>query len=185
MCARQHKWGSLLPNREDTDGVRRPPPSKGVGAPHQCSRVNEQRSGWEESSLARESSNVWARRWRCKVVNFFWLISAANVRNCFDSPLDTNANSCSSIDLHHTYIYIKDRMEKSIDIRWAVDIRSQEGGKGRIKLENKNQICNSKGYGTIVAPERTRRRTRGWSGLFSRGRLSPSRCSPPPAAKQP
>ena len=22
------------------------PPSKGVGAPHQCSRVNEQRSGW-------------------------------------------------------------------------------------------------------------------------------------------
>ena len=28
------------------------PPSKGVGAPHQCSRVNEQRSGWGKSSLA-------------------------------------------------------------------------------------------------------------------------------------
>ena len=29
------------------------PPSKGVGVPHQCSRVNEQRSGWGESSLTR------------------------------------------------------------------------------------------------------------------------------------
>ena len=28
------------------------PPSKGVGAPNQCSRVNEKRSGWGESSLA-------------------------------------------------------------------------------------------------------------------------------------
>ena len=44
MCARQHKWGGLLPNREDTDGVRRPP-LEGVGAPHQCSRANEKRSG--------------------------------------------------------------------------------------------------------------------------------------------
>ena len=37
----------LLPNRQDTDGV-----SKGVGAPHQCSRVYEQRSGFGESALA-------------------------------------------------------------------------------------------------------------------------------------
>ena len=28
------------------------PLRRGVGAPHQCSRVNEQRSGWGESSLA-------------------------------------------------------------------------------------------------------------------------------------
>ena len=37
--------GSLLPNRGDTDGVRRPPfcdpPSKGVGAPHQRPRVTK------------------------------------------------------------------------------------------------------------------------------------------------
>ena len=42
---------SLLPNREDTDGVRRPPYIGGrwsnteVRVPHQCPRVNEKQSG--------------------------------------------------------------------------------------------------------------------------------------------
>ena len=49
MCNRTSAYsgrGSLLPTREDTDGVRRP--SKGVGASHQCSRVNDQPSGWKK-----------------------------------------------------------------------------------------------------------------------------------------
>ena len=43
------------------------PPSKGVGAPHQCSRVNEQRSGWGESSLAgaRSLLTTMTRNCRC------------------------------------------------------------------------------------------------------------------------
>ena len=32
------------------------PPSKGVGAPHQCSRVNEHQSGWRKSALATEEA---------------------------------------------------------------------------------------------------------------------------------
>ena len=38
------------------------PPSKGIGAPHQCSRVNEKRSGWGELSLASNASAKINRR---------------------------------------------------------------------------------------------------------------------------
>ena len=72
MCARQHKAeiqrytaeicsrGSLLPNREDTDGVRRPRLLRGRGAPHQCSRVHQKLSGWGEvvTYAAHRSSNA-------------------------------------------------------------------------------------------------------------------------------
>ena len=37
MRARQHEWGNLLPNQEDTDGV------EGVGEPHQCHRVDQKK----------------------------------------------------------------------------------------------------------------------------------------------
>ena len=62
MCARQQKRvvGSLLPNREGTDGVLPDPtpPSKGVGAPHQCPRVNK-KIGHEvdESSMFSPAGN--------------------------------------------------------------------------------------------------------------------------------
>ena len=51
--ARQHKVAEVARYRppEDTAEVRQPT-SKGFGAPHQCSRDNEHRSGWGELSLA-------------------------------------------------------------------------------------------------------------------------------------
>ena len=53
MCARQHKRGSLLPNREGTDGgaTGSDPPFKRVGAPHQCPRVNPKNEVDESSTL--------------------------------------------------------------------------------------------------------------------------------------
>lgn len=49
--ARQHKWGSLLPNPERALMVVIP--IRGVGAPHQCPRVDQERSG--EGERERQS----------------------------------------------------------------------------------------------------------------------------------
>ena len=47
--ARQHKVAEGACHRlERTLMGCADPPSKGVGAPHQCSRVNRKRSGWDE-----------------------------------------------------------------------------------------------------------------------------------------
>ena len=51
MRARQHKWGSLLPNREDTDGVRRIPLLRG-SVQLLSSLKKKRKCFWDESSLA-------------------------------------------------------------------------------------------------------------------------------------
>ena len=48
MRARQHKWGSLLPNREDTDGVRPTPLLRWLAHPVSILELtkNEVVGGW-------------------------------------------------------------------------------------------------------------------------------------------
>ena len=108
MCTRTSAYsgrGSLLPTREDTDGVRRPPaPSKGVGAPHQCSRVLKTRSEWGEFVTYIHKNNVptIANMSECLVEPFRAAAFVPSSSGLFNIPVDwiiatTKRKQCNGI----------------------------------------------------------------------------------------